>query len=112
MTEQRDDNIALLTDMQKTIVPHAEFELIKEARRLRSVLENVDSKSISNVRRADDAGHDIYTVFNRIQESLVRGGNLNRKSWRRVSAVKSPDQIARLNRGLFVKAKELFLEAA
>ncbi len=35
---------------------------------------SVDLSTVDAVRREADQGQDLYTVFNRVQESLIRGG--------------------------------------
>jgi hypothetical protein len=53
-------------------------QLIKDAVDLRlndiEGLYTVDLSSVDRLRRKEDKGQDLYTVFNRIQESIIRGG--------------------------------------
>lgn len=59
------------------------------------------------VRRHEDAGHDLWSVYNRLQENLLRGGLRGRSaSGRRLTtrAVTGVDQDVRLNRGLWTLA--------
>ena len=39
-----------------------------------SNVSSIDFASVDAVRRADDNYNDLYTVFNRIQESIIKGG--------------------------------------
>lgn len=59
-------------------------------------------------RRAADQSNDLWTVFNRVQENLVRGGLVSRlKNGRRSTtrAVQGIDQGIKLNRALWVLAQ-------
>jgi len=60
-------------------------------------------------RRSDDEGSDLWRVFNRAQESLVRGGQLGRRGGRRarVREITGIDQSVGLNRALWVLAGEM-----
>lgn len=62
------------------------------------------------VERREDQGSDLWAVFNRTQEHLVRGGLRartanNRRT--RTRAVTGIDQSVKLNRGLWVLAEEM-----
>jgi hypothetical protein len=60
-------------------------------------------------RRYDDQGNDLWTVFNRVQENVVRGGQRYRQNGRRMSTreVKGIDQANGLNRALWRLADEM-----
>ncbi|KWD78370.1 DUF932 domain-containing protein [Burkholderia ubonensis] len=61
-------------------------------------------------RRSEDVRNDLWSVFNRVQESMVRGGLQGRsKAGRqiRTRAVTGIDQDIRLNRALWVLADEM-----
>ncbi|RQY49652.1 DUF945 domain-containing protein [Burkholderia stagnalis] len=61
-------------------------------------------------RRSEDVRNDLWSIFNRVQESMVRGGLLGRsKAGRpiRTRAVTGIDQDIRLNRALWVLADEM-----
>jgi hypothetical protein len=60
--------------------------------------------------RYEDTGTDLWTVFNRTQENLIRGGlrTLTANGRRtRTRAVQGIDQSVKLNRGLWVLAEEM-----
>lgn len=61
-------------------------------------------------RRTADTGSDLWTTFNRVQESLVRGGQLGRTATgrrTRTREVTGIDQDIKLNRALWVLADAL-----
>jgi Domain of unknown function (DUF932) len=61
-------------------------------------------------RRQEDASSDLWTVFNRTQESILKGGITNRNArGRRVTTrpVKSIDKDVRLNKALWTLAEEM-----
>jgi len=70
----------------------------------------VTESQILCARRASDAGSDLWTTFNRVQENVIRGG-LDGRSARnkRVTTrpVKGIDQNIKLNRALWVLAEEM-----
>jgi hypothetical protein len=60
--------------------------------------------------RYEDVGTDLWSVFNRTQENLVRGGLRTRTAngrRTRTRAVQGIDQSVKLNRGLWVLAEEM-----
>ena len=61
----------------KTFTPNAVEELVKQAydKRLEGVgkLLSVNYR-LPDVKRSEDAGNDAYTIYNRIQEVVMRGG--------------------------------------
>jgi hypothetical protein len=63
-----------------------------------------DPRQVLEVRRSGDSANDLYRVFNRVQENLVRGGQRTRNAngaRRTVRAIKSLDEDTRLNRALW-----------
>ena len=72
-------------------------------------LLSVDLNTIDRVRRRDDFGQDLYTVFNRIQESIIRGGIKYRtaKGKNTTCKINSITKNIELNRQLWSKAIEL-----
>ena len=65
-------------------------------------------------RRSADAGNDLWTCYNRIQENLVRGGQRGvvrdeqgRRRLRTVREIKGIDQKRSLNRALWTLAEEM-----
>jgi len=70
----------------------------------------VTEKQVLAVRRLEDRADDLWTVTNRVQEALVRGGIDGRlASGRRAAtrAVQGIDQNVKLNRALWVLATEM-----
>lgn len=70
----------------------------------------VTTEQVLAPERGEDNGSDLWTVFNRTQEHLVRGGLRartanNRRT--RTRAVTGIDQNVKLNRGLWVLAEEM-----
>lgn len=72
--------------------------------------ETVSAPDIIRARRTEDRASDLWTIFNRTQEGLVRGGYYKRKAKpddrgvrarRRVGPVKGIDGNAALNRALW-----------
>lgn len=70
----------------------------------------ITEEQVLRPRRTADAGNDLWTTFNRVQESLVRGGQLGRTATgrrTRTRAVTGIDQDVKLNRALWVLADAL-----
>ncbi|KKJ05972.1 DUF932 domain-containing protein [Burkholderia gladioli] len=70
----------------------------------------ITEHQVLRARRGDDTGSDLWTVFNRVQESLVRGGLRGRsQGGRRITtrAVTGIDQDIRLNRALWTLAEAM-----
>ena len=74
----------------------------------------VSREQILRPRRNADTGTDAWTVFNRIQENIIRGGlngtskdALGRTHYRRTREVKGIDQSDSLNRALWTLAAEV-----
>jgi hypothetical protein len=59
--------------------------------------DSVDS--LLTVNRAEDSGNDLWSVFNRIQENMLRGGVEVKK--RKVKSISSITTELRLNEQLF-----------
>lgn len=79
----------------------------------------VTPEQVLRVRRSADTGSDLWTVFNRVQENVIRGGlhgasrNANgRMQRRRTREVKGIDQSDVLNRALWRLATEVAKIAA
>lgn len=70
----------------------------------------INERQLLQTKRAEDAGSDLWTTFNRVQEHMLGGGlrgrsaNGARTLTRPVSAI---DQSIKLNRGLWVLAEEM-----
>jgi hypothetical protein len=70
----------------------------------------ISAEQVLRARRFDDADHSLWSVFQRVQENLVRGGLSGRdRNGRRLRtrAVASIDRSVSLNRGLWVLAEEM-----
>ena len=85
----------------KTLSTAEVIDFEKKATKIRS--EKLQNVSFS-VRRSIDMSSDLYTVYNRIQEDLVRGGiesvSGNGRT-RMLREVKGIDKIKQLNEQLF-----------
>ena len=71
-------------------------------------------KVLFGVRRTQDIDDNLWTVFNRVQENILRGGLIDgarqsSKRWRATREIKSIDAHTAINRGLWEKASELAL---
>ncbi|KWF83368.1 hypothetical protein WL94_23310 [Burkholderia cepacia] len=70
----------------------------------------ITEQQVLRPRRTDDTGNDLWTTFNRVQESLVRGGQVGRTAAgrrTRTREVTGIDQDIKLNRALWVLADAL-----
>lgn len=73
----------------------------------------VRAGSLLNVRRGEDAGNDLWRVYNRVQENLVRGGlgdgqltrTGRRRSIRRINGISSSMKV---NKGLWDLTEKYF----
>jgi len=76
--------------------------------------ETIQSSYLLSPRRREDVAHDLWTVFNVVQENLIRGGSRgytvkgNYKTIRKVTGI---DQLTNINRKLWDLADQ-YLEAA
>lgn len=74
--------------------------------------EVVTAQRVLNARRGADQGDDVWSVFNRVQENLTRGGLLGhnpdneKRPFARTRQVKGIDQTLKLNRGLWQLADD------
>ena len=75
---------------------------------------NVKPEQMLHVRRTGDIGNDLWTVFNRVQENVVRGGLDNfgynaEGRFRRAHTreVKGIDQSTALNRALWTLGEKM-----
>lgn len=86
-----------------------EIEFINKAVKLRYPSGNSQDVQIPALR-PEDTGSDVFTVYNRIQESLIRGGNTVRNSRnqrRSARALRSINAVTKINEQLFDMAYEL-----
>jgi hypothetical protein len=119
--------ITLIKTMQSTILSTEQIAEIKEKMveaRL-SEVDNVvaiDDRVIFNAKRSEDQATDLYTVYNRFQEVLVKGGLKYRKevanaNGERVAKnsttkqIKSIDGLLDLNKRLFDIAESYLIAA-
>lgn len=76
----------------------------------------VTSDQLLRIRRGADTSDDLWTVYNRVQENLLRGGmrGVNARGRRmKVRAVKSINEDTRINRALWALAEKMaMLKAA
>jgi hypothetical protein len=69
----------------------------------------IDPRSLLEVRRIEDRGNDLWTVFNRLQENVMRGGAATLTNARRhVRGIKAIDETIRVNRGLWRAGEALY----
>lgn len=70
----------------------------------------VTAEQLLDARRIDDAGHSLWTTFQRVQENVMRGGLPGRNAQGRchhTRAVGSIDRGVSLNRALWMLAEEM-----
>lgn len=70
----------------------------------------IDEEQVLRPRRKADTENDLWTVFNRVQENVIRGGQLGRNAKgrpARTRAVNGIDQSTALNRALWTLAEAL-----
>ncbi|TGC80949.1 hypothetical protein C9F04_18260, partial [Salmonella enterica subsp. enterica serovar Wilhelmsburg] len=96
----------------RTLPPPAQPAIAKAAltNRIREDHQPVTEAQILAPRRWQDESGDLWTVYNRIQESLIKGGLAGRSALGKRShtrAVKGIDGDLKLNRALWVMAEEL-----
>ncbi|MCQ0033995.1 DUF932 domain-containing protein [Burkholderia glumae] len=96
------------------LAPHEQHAFAKAALALRydttKAPAPVTEAQILRPRRADDTSDDLWTTFNRVQESLVRGDLPGRNAAGRRSRTREVtgiDQDVRLNRSLWILADAL-----
>lgn len=69
----------------------------------------VDPRELLAVRRSEDRGNDLWTVFQRLQENVMRGGAPTLQNARRhVRGIRAIDETIRVNRGLWQVAAALY----
>lgn len=98
---------------QKTLTPEQTTQFVARAIALRYPDKSINDVELT-IRRDEDKENNVFTLYNRIQEDLVRGGNEvrnNQNRFRRARNVTSIDKLTKLNEGLFDLASE-FSQAA
>jgi hypothetical protein len=90
-----------------------------EGEKMSAMAGSVSSTQLLEARRDGDKGHDLWTVFNVVQENALRGGleglgndRLGRERMYRTRPVKGIDQTVGLNRALWKLADETAAERA
>jgi hypothetical protein len=86
------------------------FAVAAAALRFDAETQRVRAQELIQVRRKEDEGNDLWTVFNRAQEALIRGGQGYRsEAGRNVRsrAIKSIDGNVGLNRALWTLGAEM-----
>ena len=115
LLEQAPAVIARVRDWSRIPLTHAAQEAFAaRALRLRwsEAAFRVPVENVLEVRRQADAGTDLWTVFNRVQEAVVRGGipvrSVEKQApFRRARAITSPLLQLELNAGLWQIAEEV-----
>ena len=107
VVEQRDTLRGVtLNDEESRVFAQAALTLKYEPSE--TVPAPITEKQLLEPRRAADQSNDLWTVFNRVQENMVRGGLISRLKNGRHSttrAVQGIDQGIKLNRALWVLAQ-------
>lgn len=94
---------------KEIVVPQAEQLLLASGAiglRYEEDESPISPQTALSARRWDDKGGDLWTVFNRLQENLVRGGVVGYAQGKRrtVREVKSIDESTKLNKALWALA--------
>lgn len=98
-----------------TLAPSEQIAFATAAKELRLESDaEIRPERVIQARRREDVGDDLWRVFNRAQENLVRGGIAydtrdanNRRVHRHVREAKSIDSNVKLNRALWTLAAEM-----
>ena len=100
--------------MQQTTLTIEQYEqLAIEAIKLRwpkEEQEHIHSSYLLQTHRKDDQKTDLFSVFNVIQENLVRGGQTgytNKMRYRKMRALTGIDELVKVNKGLWNLADAL-----
>ena len=102
---QTKDLEKILGRMKSTILTDSQ---IKEFERKASELRLKTGNLTYTVRRQEDKGVDLFTVYNRIQEDIIRGGakSVTADKIRRLRPISSVTKLKELNEKLFDLALE------
>jgi hypothetical protein len=65
--------------------------------------DNVKPRELLTARRTDDEANDLWTVFNRVQENVIKGG-VGRRATRQITSI---DRDVRLNRALWTLGEKM-----
>jgi len=100
--------------MQQTVLTYEQYvQLADDAIKIRwpkEEQEHVTADVLLRPRRHEDQKTDLFSVFNVIQENLVRGGQTgytNKKQYRKVRALTGIDELIKVNKGLWTLADAL-----
>ena len=91
----------------QALTPDQEKDFFVDAARIR--FNDPDESmvlDISNRRRPEDKGHDLWSVFNVAQENLLRGGFLNGQTRRRVRPITAIQTDVNLNSKVWALASK------
>lgn len=96
---------------QIELKPEAQIAFAESAIELRGTSLDVQPSELLRLRRYEDKKDDLWTVMNRVQENLIRGGYIGRNTEtgqrQRVRGVKSVDGDTKLNRALWVLTERM-----
>lgn len=70
--------------------------------------QSVNLASLLAIDRKEDAGNNLWAVFNRVQEKLINGGFTSGNRGRKVRSIKNFQQDIKVNEQLFELAEEYF----
>jgi hypothetical protein len=102
---------AMIKEYSDIVLPReAQIAFASAALELRESALPLDPSQLLAVRRWDDKKDDLWTVTNRIQENLVKGGLRSRTATGRRTSTRAIADIAadqRLNKSLFVLAEQM-----
>lgn len=68
----------------------------------------VEPSELLTIRRDEDSGNDLWSVFNRVQENVTQGGILSLPGRRTPRPIRSIDNSLRINRGLWETAEDIY----
>jgi hypothetical protein len=68
----------------------------------------VDPDKLLEVRRLEDRGNDLWTVYNRLQEAVTQGGTPRLNDRRHVRPIRAIDETVRINKSLWSAAEALY----
>lgn len=96
--------------MKKTEISDvAMFELANYIAKQKHADYEVDVNGMLHARRMEDYGQSVWTIYNRLQENMIKGGYQikgENGKWRQARAISSPMADIELNTKLFDKALE------
>lgn len=105
--EKLDNTITAMK--QKTLTDDQQREFISKAIKLRYPTKDIQDVSIP-ILRPEDGENNVFSLYNRVQETLIRGGNRirgNNNRLRQARGLNSINMISKVNEGLFDLANEL-----